>query len=51
MFGTIAFVPLFAQKVLGISATSSGVVLTPFMMGGVIGSIVSGQWVSRTGRY
>ena len=29
MFGTIAFVPLFVQGVIGTSATSSGVVLTP----------------------
>src|ERR687886_573851 len=35
MFGTIAFVPLFVQGVIGTSATSSGVVLTPFMLGAV----------------
>ena len=29
MFGTIAYVPLFVQGVIGTSATSSGVVLTP----------------------
>jgi EmrB/QacA subfamily drug resistance transporter len=51
MFGTIAFVPLFVQGVIGTSATSSGVVLTPFMLGAVTTSILSGQIVSRTGRY
>jgi EmrB/QacA subfamily drug resistance transporter len=51
MFGTIAFVPLFVQGVIGTSATSSGVVLTPFMLGAVGTSIISGQIVSRTGRY
>jgi EmrB/QacA subfamily drug resistance transporter len=51
MFGTIAFVPLFVQGVIGTSATSSGVVLTPLMLGAVTMSMVSGQWVSRTGRY
>jgi MFS family permease len=51
MFGTIAFVPLFVQGVIGTSATSSGVVLTPLMLGAVGMSILSGQWVSRTGRY
>src|ERR671931_33177 len=51
MFGTIAFVPLFVQGVIGTSATSSGVVLTPLMLGAVTTSILSGQWVSRTGRY
>jgi len=51
MFGTITYVPLFVQGVIGTSATSSGVVLTPFMLGAVGTSMLSGQWVSRTGRY
>ena len=51
MFGTISFVPLFVQGVIGTSATSSGVVLTPFMLGAVVTSFISGQIVSRTGRY
>jgi len=51
MFGTIAFVPLFVQGVIGTSATSSGVVLTPLMLGAVTTSFVSGQIVSRIGRY
>src|SRR5205823_1485609 len=51
MFGTISYVPLFAQGVIGTSATSSGAVLTPLMLGTVITSILSGQWISRTGRY
>jgi EmrB/QacA subfamily drug resistance transporter len=51
MFGTISFVPLFVQGVIGTSATSSGIVLTPLMLGAVITSFLSGQIVSRTGRY
>ena len=51
MFGTISFVPLFVQGVIGTSATSSGIVLTPLMLGAVITSFLSGQLVSRTGRY
>ncbi len=51
MFGTITYVPLFVQGVIGTSATSSGVVLTPLMLGAVATSILSGQLVSRTGRY
>src|SRR5207248_9399687 len=50
MFGTISYVPLFVQGVVGTSATSSGVVLTPLMLGAVTASILSGQWVSRSGR-
>jgi MFS family permease len=51
MFGTISFVPLFVQGVIGTSATSSGVVLTPLLLGAVTTSFLSGQIVSRTGRY
>lgn len=51
MFGSILYVPLFAQLVLGTSATSSGAILTPLMLGMVAGSVITGQLVSRTGRY
>ncbi|MFL5978509.1 MAG: MDR family MFS transporter [Gaiellaceae bacterium] len=51
MFGTISFVPLFVQGVIGTSATASGAVLTPLMLGAVVTSALSGQIVSRTGRY
>jgi EmrB/QacA subfamily drug resistance transporter len=51
MVGTIAFVPLFVQGVIGTSATASGAVLMPFMIGAVGSSAISGQWISRSGRY
>ncbi len=51
MFGSIIFVPLFVQGVIGESATNSGVVLTPMMLSVVAGSMVSGQIIARTGRY
>jgi EmrB/QacA subfamily drug resistance transporter len=51
MFGAILFLPLFVQGVLGDSATNSGVVLTPMMIGFMVSSIVGGQLLSRTGRY
>ncbi len=51
MFGAILYLPLFAQGVLGESATNSGVVLTPLMVGFMFSSIVGGQLLSRTGRY
>ena len=51
MFGTIMFVPLFAQGVLGESATSSGLVLTPLMLALMAASVGSGQLITRTGRY
>jgi EmrB/QacA subfamily drug resistance transporter len=51
MFGAIAFLPYFVQDVLGETATNSGVVLTPMMLGFMFSSIVGGQLMSRTGRY
>jgi EmrB/QacA subfamily drug resistance transporter len=51
MFGAIVFVPLFAQLVLGVSATNSGTILTPLTLGFVVASIISGQLTSHTGRY
>lgn len=51
MFGSILFIPLYAQGVLGISATNSGLVLSPLMFGLIISSIISGQLVSRFGKY
>ena len=51
MFGAILFLPLFVQAVLGNSATNSGYVLTPLMLGFIFSSILGGQLLSRTGRY
>jgi EmrB/QacA subfamily drug resistance transporter len=51
MFGVVIYLPLFMQGVLGTSATQSGNLLTPLLMGVVIGSIIGGQTVSRTGEY
>jgi len=51
MFGAIIFLPLFAQQVIGFSATYAGLILTPLMLGLVVTSALTGQIVSRTGRY
>jgi EmrB/QacA subfamily drug resistance transporter len=51
MYGAILYIPLFVQDVLGQSATDSGVILEPMMVGVIVVSIVSGQILSRTGRY
>src|SRR5579863_6518779 len=51
MYGCILFLPLYAQGVLGISATNSGLILTPLMIGLIFSSVVSGQLVSRFGKY
>lgn len=49
MFGSLAFVPLFVQAVLGTSATEAGSTLAPFMIFWVITSIVSGRLLLRIG--
>ena len=51
LFGGIFFIPLYVQGVVGSSATNSGLILTPLMLTSVVGSVVSGQLVSRLGKY
>lgn len=51
MFGAILYVPLFSQGVIGGTATHAGLILTPMMVSLIISSVVSGQIISRTGRY
>jgi EmrB/QacA subfamily drug resistance transporter len=51
LFGAVVFLPLFLQAVLGASATSSGMLLLPLMMGVVVTAIGSGRIISHTGRY
>jgi EmrB/QacA subfamily drug resistance transporter len=51
MFGSIVYIPLFLQGVTGVSATNSGSLLAPLMIGWVVASIISGQLLSRWGRY
>lgn len=51
MFGAIIYIPIFAQGVIGVSATNSGFILTPLMVGLIAASSISGIIVSRTGQY
>jgi EmrB/QacA subfamily drug resistance transporter len=51
LFGSIFFIPLFVQGVIGSSATNSGLILTPLMLTSIVGSVISGQLVSRLGKY
>jgi hypothetical protein len=43
MFGSLSFVPLFVQAVLGTSATEAGAVLTPMLLGWVFASIIGSR--------
>ena len=47
----IIFLPLWFQVVQGASSTASGYDLFPFLIGLIASSVVSGQFVSRTGHY
>jgi EmrB/QacA subfamily drug resistance transporter len=51
LFGSVTYLPLFLQVVKGSSPTASGLELTPMMGGMLVSSIVSGNAISRTGRY
>jgi predicted MFS family arabinose efflux permease len=49
MFGALAFVPLFLQGVIRMSAMGTGMVLMPFVLAWVCMSIVSARLVLRIG--
>ncbi|MER5774630.1 MFS transporter [Streptomyces sp. NPDC002039] len=51
MFGAMVYLPTFLQVVRGVSPTMSGVHMLPMVFGLLIASTVSGQIVSRTGRW
>jgi EmrB/QacA subfamily drug resistance transporter len=51
MFGMIIYLPLFMQGVLGVTATRSGNLLTPLMLGIVIGTFTCGQITLRLRSY
>jgi EmrB/QacA subfamily drug resistance transporter len=51
MFGGLACLPLYLQIVKGATPTSAGLMLLPMTLGMMGGSILSGQIISRTGRY
>ncbi|TYR45601.1 MFS transporter, partial [Streptomyces parvus] len=51
LFGAASYLPTYLQMVDGVSATESGLLMLPMMLGIVGGSIASGQLITRTGRY
>ena len=51
MFGSIIYIPVYAQGVLGVGATDSGLILMPLMLGLIVMGILSGLVITRTGRY
>lgn len=51
MFGGLLLLPQYLQIVRGASPTAAGLLLLPLMAGITGGSLLSGQLISRTGRY
>ncbi len=51
LFGAVLFIPLFIQAIQGDSATASGNAITPLTLAVVVSSVITGQIISRTGRY
>ncbi|MEY2532588.1 MAG: hypothetical protein QOF29_498 [bacterium] len=51
LFAVSIYVPVYSQAVQQVSATSSGVILIPFSLAWVASATITGQMISRTGRY
>jgi EmrB/QacA subfamily drug resistance transporter len=51
LFGAITYLPLYLQVTKGLSPTNSGLQLLPLMAGLLVTSILSGQLITRFGRY
>ena len=50
-FGAMAYLPTYLQMVTGANATKAGFLMIPMMIGLLMTSVISGQIVSKTGRY
>ncbi|MFP5313746.1 MAG: DHA2 family efflux MFS transporter permease subunit, partial [Actinomycetes bacterium] len=51
MFGAIGYLPTYLQMAFSVNATDSGLLMIPMMGALLVASVVSGQLVSKTGRY
>ncbi len=51
MFGSIIYVPIYAQGVLAVNASTSGLITLPLMLGLVLVGLLAGITITRTGRY
>ncbi|MCR6492747.1 MDR family MFS transporter [Cellulomonas sp. P24] len=51
MFGGLATLPLYLQIAKGMTPTQAGLTLIPLTLGIMIGSVIAGQLVAKTGRY
>ncbi len=51
LFGALTFLPLYQQTVQHLSATGSGLMLIPMMLGSTATALIAGRVTTRTGRY
>lgn len=51
MFAGVVFLPRYFQEALGVSATSSGLRIYPLTLAMVVGSVIMGALMSRTGLF
>ncbi len=51
MFGAMIYLPVYAQGVLGVSATNSGLILMPMSVAMIGLSIIGGLIITKIGRY
>src|SRR5499425_581288 len=51
LFGALTFLPLYQQTVQHLSATGSGLMLIPMMLGSTVTTLIAGQITTKTGRY
>ncbi len=49
LIGTMNFLPLFVQAVIGTSATQAGTILTPYILAWVVSSIIGARLILRIG--
>ncbi len=49
LFGSVSFIPLFVQAVLGTTATQAGITLTPLLLGWVTASIIGTRLMRNIG--
>lgn len=51
MFGAVIFIPLYIQAIQGDNATNSGNAVVPMTFAIIVSSVITGQVVSRLGKY
>jgi EmrB/QacA subfamily drug resistance transporter len=51
LFGSLVFLPLYFQLVMGASPSHAGLLMAPMMAGVIVTSVTGGRLVARTGRY